>query len=247
MADRLAVDGGTPVRDRLLPYGRQRIDADDEQAVLAALRSDYLTTGPRVEAFEEAFAASVGARHAVAFCNGTAALHGAAHVARLCSGRRGHHHAADVRRDRQLRAVRRRNTGAGRRQARHVDHRRRGGRKGRDAENPRDSPGGLCRSARRSRRVPRARARTWARRHRRRGSLARRHLSRPCGRHDRRPDDVQPASGQARDDRGGRHGDDERRRPRGAAEALPESRDRRRCADPRRARLMVLRRRRDRA
>ena len=89
MADRLAVDGGTPVRDRLLPYGRQVIDADDEQAVLAALRSDYLTTGPRVEAFEEAFAASVGARHAVAFCNGTAALHGAAHVANFAPGDEG--------------------------------------------------------------------------------------------------------------------------------------------------------------
>lgn len=89
MADRLAVDGGKPVRDRLLPYGRQVIDADDEQAVLAALRSDYLTTGPRVEAFEEAFAASVGARHAVAFCNGTAALHGAAHVAGFAPGDEG--------------------------------------------------------------------------------------------------------------------------------------------------------------
>ena len=89
MADRLAIEGGTPVRDRLLPYGRQVIDADDEQAVLAALRSDFLTTGPRVEAFEEAFAASVGARHAVAFCNGTAALHGAAHVARFAPGDEG--------------------------------------------------------------------------------------------------------------------------------------------------------------
>lgn len=89
MADRLAIDGGTPVRDRFLPYGRQVIDADDEQAVLAALRSDFLTTGPRVEAFEEAFAASVGARHAVAFCNGTAALHGAAHVADFSPGAEG--------------------------------------------------------------------------------------------------------------------------------------------------------------
>jgi perosamine synthetase len=89
MADRLAIDGGTPVRGRLLPYGHQIIDADDEQAVLAALRSDFLTTGPRVEAFEEAFAASIGARHAVAFCNGTAALHGAAHVAGFTPGAEG--------------------------------------------------------------------------------------------------------------------------------------------------------------
>lgn len=86
MPDRLAIDGGTPVRSRLLPYGRQTIDADDERAVLEVLRSDFLTTGPRVEAFEEAAAALVGAAHAVAFCNGTAALHAAAHAADLRAG-----------------------------------------------------------------------------------------------------------------------------------------------------------------
>src|SRR3990172_1755296 len=87
--DRMAINGGTPVRAKLLPYARQTVDADDERAVLGALRSDYLTTGPRVEAFEEAFAAQVGARHAVAFCNGTAALHAAAHVAGLGPGTEG--------------------------------------------------------------------------------------------------------------------------------------------------------------
>jgi UDP-4-amino-4,6-dideoxy-N-acetyl-beta-L-altrosamine transaminase len=61
-----------------LPYGRQSIDDDDIAAVAEALRADYLTTGPRVEAFEEAFAAKVGAAHAVACANGTAALHMAA-------------------------------------------------------------------------------------------------------------------------------------------------------------------------
>ena len=86
MPDRLAIDGGTPVRPRLLPYGRQTIDAADEQAVIDALRSDFLTTGPRVDAFEEAFAALVGAKYAVAFSNGTAALHGAAHAAGLRAG-----------------------------------------------------------------------------------------------------------------------------------------------------------------
>jgi UDP-4-amino-4,6-dideoxy-N-acetyl-beta-L-altrosamine transaminase len=59
----------------MLPYGRQTIDDDDVAAVAAALRDDFLTTGPRVEAFEDAFAKSVGARHAVACANGTAALH----------------------------------------------------------------------------------------------------------------------------------------------------------------------------
>ncbi|MDP2214528.1 UDP-4-amino-4,6-dideoxy-N-acetyl-beta-L-altrosamine transaminase [Phenylobacterium sp.] len=58
-----------------LPYGRQTIEDDDIAAVAAALRDDLLTTGPRVEAFESAFAEAVGAEHAVACANGTAALH----------------------------------------------------------------------------------------------------------------------------------------------------------------------------
>lgn len=59
----------------LLPYGRQTIEDDDIAAVAQALRGDFLTTGPLVEAFEAAFAEKVGARHAVACSNGTAALH----------------------------------------------------------------------------------------------------------------------------------------------------------------------------
>src|SRR5438874_11359201 len=58
-----------------LPYGRQLIEDDDIAAVVAALRADYLTTGPTVEAFEGAFAERVGAAHAVACSSGTAALH----------------------------------------------------------------------------------------------------------------------------------------------------------------------------
>ena len=58
-----------------LPYGRQTIEDDDVAAVVEALRADYLTTGPRVEAFERAFAETVGAGHAVACSSGTAALH----------------------------------------------------------------------------------------------------------------------------------------------------------------------------
>src|SRR4051794_39355236 len=61
----------------MLPYGRQQIDDDDVAAVVAVLRSDWLTTGPTVAAFEAAFASGVGAAEAVAFSNGTAALHGA--------------------------------------------------------------------------------------------------------------------------------------------------------------------------
>ncbi|MFA6039783.1 MAG: UDP-4-amino-4,6-dideoxy-N-acetyl-beta-L-altrosamine transaminase [Candidatus Peribacteraceae bacterium] len=71
----LAVHGGTPVRPTLLPYGRQCVDGDDVAAVDAILRSDWLTTGPKVEEFEKAFAAFTGTQHAVAVSNGTAALH----------------------------------------------------------------------------------------------------------------------------------------------------------------------------
>ncbi len=80
---RLAIDGGEPVRTRLLPYGRQSIDEADIAAVVDVLRSDWLTTGPKVEAFERAFAEVTGARHAVAVCNGTAALHACMHAAKV--------------------------------------------------------------------------------------------------------------------------------------------------------------------
>lgn len=65
-----------------IPYGRQTIDEDDIQAVVDVLRSDYLTTGPRVAEFEKKVADYVGAKYAVAVCNGTAALH----VACLAAG-----------------------------------------------------------------------------------------------------------------------------------------------------------------
>ncbi|MFY9740944.1 MAG: aminotransferase class I/II-fold pyridoxal phosphate-dependent enzyme, partial [Candidatus Sulfotelmatobacter sp.] len=82
----LAIDGGTPVRDTLLPYGRQSIDEKDIQSVVDVLRSDWLTTGPKVAEFEEAFAEHVGAKYAVSFNSGTAALHGAAFTAGLKPG-----------------------------------------------------------------------------------------------------------------------------------------------------------------
>lgn len=61
----------------VIPYGRQTIDGDDIASVVEVLRGDWLTGGPAVEAFEAALCARTGARHAVAFANGTAALHGA--------------------------------------------------------------------------------------------------------------------------------------------------------------------------
>lgn len=86
MRDELAINGGRPVRDKILPYGRQCLDEDDVQAVVSVLRSDWLTTGPKVSAFEEAFAAFVGARDAVAVCNGTAALHAAMYAVGIGPG-----------------------------------------------------------------------------------------------------------------------------------------------------------------
>src|SRR6202167_4782675 len=82
----LAIDGGTPVRETMLPYGRQSVSEDDVQAVVDVLRSDWLNTGPNDAEFEEALAAKVGAKYAVAFSAGTAALHGAAFAAGLQPG-----------------------------------------------------------------------------------------------------------------------------------------------------------------
>jgi perosamine synthetase len=59
----------------MIPYGRQTITQADVQAVVAALRSDWLTQGPRVDAFEEALCRTTGARYCVAVSSGTAALH----------------------------------------------------------------------------------------------------------------------------------------------------------------------------
>lgn len=58
-----------------IPYGRQHITEDDIQAVVDTLKSDYLTQGPKIAEFEQAFAEYVGAKYAVAVSNGTAALH----------------------------------------------------------------------------------------------------------------------------------------------------------------------------
>lgn len=60
---------------RTLPYARQWIDEDDIAAVVDVLRSDWLTSGPMIDRFEEALATYCGAQHAIAVCNGTAALH----------------------------------------------------------------------------------------------------------------------------------------------------------------------------
>lgn len=70
----------------MIPYGRQSVDEADIQLVLETLRSDWLTTGPMVSAFENAFAKQVDASHAVAVSNGTAALHAAINAINLQPG-----------------------------------------------------------------------------------------------------------------------------------------------------------------
>ena len=67
----------SPITNRFIPYGRQSIDEQDVAAVCSVLRSDWLTTGPKVEEFEQAVADYVGAKYAVAVSSGTAALHAA--------------------------------------------------------------------------------------------------------------------------------------------------------------------------
>jgi UDP-4-amino-4,6-dideoxy-N-acetyl-beta-L-altrosamine transaminase len=67
----------TDTSEAMLPYGHQELDDDDVAAVLAVLRSEWLTQGPAVEQFEAALCDATGAKFAVAFANGTAALHGA--------------------------------------------------------------------------------------------------------------------------------------------------------------------------
>ncbi len=64
----------------MLPYGRQSIDDDDIDAVVEALRSDFLTTGPRVADFEAALADATGASFVATVSSGTAALHAAYHA-----------------------------------------------------------------------------------------------------------------------------------------------------------------------
>ena len=80
------MNGGMPVRAELLPYGRQAIEPEDIATVVEVLNSAWITTGPKVQEFEQSFAARVGAGHAVCFSSGTAALHGAVFAAGLDQG-----------------------------------------------------------------------------------------------------------------------------------------------------------------
>ncbi|MCR5088838.1 MAG: UDP-4-amino-4,6-dideoxy-N-acetyl-beta-L-altrosamine transaminase [Oscillospiraceae bacterium] len=84
--EKLAINGGYPVRSGKIYYGRQWIDEDDIAAVTATLRSDFITCGPKVDEMERELAAYTGAKYAVAVSNGTAALHCACIAAGIGSG-----------------------------------------------------------------------------------------------------------------------------------------------------------------
>lgn len=71
---------------KMIPYGRQTIEEDDIQAVVDVLRSDYLTTGPKIAEFEKMVTDYVGAKYAVAISNGTSALHAACFAAGIQPG-----------------------------------------------------------------------------------------------------------------------------------------------------------------
>jgi len=76
----------SPSSSDFLPYGRHTIDADDLAAVARVLQSDWLTSGPEIDTFEQAFAQKVGAKYAVACSSGTAGLHLAALALGLGTG-----------------------------------------------------------------------------------------------------------------------------------------------------------------
>ena len=84
--DKPAICGGTPIRDTKIFYGHQYIDDADIQAVVAVLKSDYLTCGPKIDELEKKLCEVTGAKYAVVCSNGTAALHMACQAAGVAPG-----------------------------------------------------------------------------------------------------------------------------------------------------------------
>lgn len=81
-----AIEGGKPVREDFIPYGKQYIDEKDIEAVKEVLKSPYLTTGPKVVEFEKKLSELAGTKYAVAISNGTSALHAACYAAGISDG-----------------------------------------------------------------------------------------------------------------------------------------------------------------
>ena len=86
MFQELAIFGGKPVRNKLLPYGRQWIEETEIEEVSNVLRSDWITQGSLVDEFEQKIADYVQAKYAVVFNSGTSALHAACFSADIKTG-----------------------------------------------------------------------------------------------------------------------------------------------------------------
>ena len=82
----LAINGGNPVFEKRIGYGRQYIDDADIKAVVDVLKSDFLTCGPKIEEAEKKLCEITGAKHAVLIANGTAALHACCFAAGIKTG-----------------------------------------------------------------------------------------------------------------------------------------------------------------
>ena len=72
---KLAIDGGSPVRNEFLPFGVPSLGDDEIREVIETIRSGWIGTGPKTQEFEQDFAAYVGAKHTVAVNSCTAGLH----------------------------------------------------------------------------------------------------------------------------------------------------------------------------
>jgi len=70
----------------MIPYGKQWIDDDDIQSVIDILKSDWLTTGPKVDEFETAFSKFTESKYSIAVNSGTAALHCAMYAIDIKAG-----------------------------------------------------------------------------------------------------------------------------------------------------------------
>ena len=70
-----AIEGGKPIREKFLPYGTQWINDNEINEVVDSLKSDWITTGPKMRTFEEKFKKFKDSKYAVAVNSGTAALH----------------------------------------------------------------------------------------------------------------------------------------------------------------------------
>lgn len=82
----MALYGGKPIRKELLPYGHHTITKSDIDSVIRVLKSDWLTSGPTIEEFENQFSKYIGSKYSVSFSSGTAALHGSIFAANIMSG-----------------------------------------------------------------------------------------------------------------------------------------------------------------